>query len=185
MCFDLIDSDLRFLVIYRPPEQNVDLMKKICLYIESCCSDKTLLIIGDLNCPNIDWLNHSVKGDDSQVLFYNTVIDHGFSQFIDKPTRGENFLDILLCNDPQIISNIYINSPFANSDHASIHFIVNTMISVGRCVDIDCNDDIVVDNLSDSIANNKGISIAQHFARNVCNWAKAGADWGSLNKFFN
>ena len=68
VCFDFIESDLRCLVIYRPPEHNVELMSQICSFIDCCCSDnKTLLIFGDLNCSNIDWQNHSVKGDDSKV----------------------------------------------------------------------------------------------------------------------
>ena len=131
VCFDLIESDLRFLVIYRPPEHNVQLMNSICLYIESCCKDnKTLIVIGDLNCGNIDWVNHTVKGDESQVHFYNTVIGLGFTQFIDLPTRGDNILDVLLVNDPQLISNISIDEPFSTSDHATVNFKVKVKVFI-------------------------------------------------------
>src|SRR5579872_7424004 len=111
-------------------------MKQICLFIESCCKEnKTVLIVGDLNCSNIDWSNYTVTRDESQVLFYKTISDLGFSQFIDGPTRGENILDILLCNDPQLISNVQINEPFSTSDHSSINFTANILISDGYAVD--------------------------------------------------
>ena len=158
-------------------------MNSICLYIESCCKDdKTLIVIGDLNCGNIDWANHTVKGDESQVHFYNTVIGLGFTQFIDLPTRGDNILDVLLCNDPQLISNISIDEPFSTSDHATVNFIVNIMISDGRAVEVDFYDNFTLDNMHDLNDNYYCGSTAQYISSEVYNWSKA--DWASLGFSF-
>ena len=90
----------------------------------------------------------------------------------------------MLCNDPQLISNVHINEPFSTSDHSSIIFIVNIMISDGRSVDTDCNE-LKVDNLllCDSADNSMCKSSAQHFAFKTHNWFKA--DWQSLNNFLS
>ena len=171
----------QFLAIYRPPDHNVELMNQLCSYIDNCCCDnKTLLIVGDLNCSKIDWVNHTVKGDGSQNLFFNTVSGLGFSQFVDKPTRGDNILDIVLCNDPLFISNVFVNEPFSNSDHACITFIVNLLISDSNSNDIDCieKDGGTIHDSSENCSNCCN-SDMQHVSIMPYDWCKA--DWVSLN----
>ena len=129
ICFDLLgDFKLRFIIIYRPPSRGhgeVNVMTQICNCIKSCCIENvTTVVLGDFNCSGIDWHN-STSGVMNELLFLDTIINLGFQQFVDKPTRGENILDIVLCNDPMLISDIVISEPFSTSDHASLRFVLN------------------------------------------------------------
>ena len=64
------------------------------------------ILIGDFNLPGIKW----PSGISSSMLenkFLDTFSDLNMTQFIDKPTHElGNTLDLLLCNYPQIISDI-------------------------------------------------------------------------------
>ena len=38
-----------------------------------CTADVTSLVLGDLNCPGINWQDYIVIGDNNQQLFFETV----------------------------------------------------------------------------------------------------------------
>ena len=83
----------RILLIYRPPDHNIELMQEICNCIVSKCSDGcTTLVVGDFNCGKIDWINSLVMSDNEQLLFCDTVNDLCLYQFVDLYTRGESIL---------------------------------------------------------------------------------------------
>lgn len=50
---------------------------------------------------------------------------HEFVQLISEPTRGDNILDLVFSNHRSLISDISVQSPLGNSDHASISFDIN------------------------------------------------------------
>ncbi|MCG7874753.1 MAG: hypothetical protein JAY78_00305 [Candidatus Thiodiazotropha taylori] len=62
---------------------------------------------GDVNLPDIDWENHTIKGHNYPIsmsqYFLNTVYDIGSDQVVRFPTRGENTLDVFLTNRPSLI----------------------------------------------------------------------------------
>jgi len=123
-------TKIQILLFYRPPERNPALMKAITKYIENnCCKSHTTLIIGDLNCCDIDWVNLNDSLDNKQALFLNTVTNLGFHQFVTSPTRGDSILDLILSNDPLLISNVNVREPFSTSDHCSIDFILNFVLN--------------------------------------------------------
>ena len=70
-----------------------------------CTLDVTCVLTGDLNCACIDWINSSCN-DPIQQLFLDAVSDLGFLQFVDKPTRENNILDLVLCSDPLLIVDV-------------------------------------------------------------------------------
>ena len=117
-----------------------------------------------------------VHSDSDQTLFLNTVSDLGFQQFVDSPTRGENILDIVLCNDPLLIADIAVNEPFSASDHGTVTFLLNTsesdFCSLGGPVIVDPGM---------STCRPEGFD-ADHSNRSV-NWGKA--DWDGLGKFYS
>jgi len=43
------------------------------------------------------------------------------------PTRADNILDIILTNEPIIISKVFVCEPFSNSDHCQVQFGVNVI----------------------------------------------------------
>ena len=85
------------------------------------------IILGDLNCPRINWSNYATS-DSTNVdnLFHSYIIRNGFVQCINEPTRGGNILDVVCINEPVLIRDIHVEAPFSNSDHETILFDIDT-----------------------------------------------------------
>jgi len=154
-CFEIVTSSdiFRFIVVYRPPEFNSigrDYMR--CLYDCLCYLSDTkhpVIIVGDFNLPHLDWSNRTAPGDDIHSLFLQFCNDFGFAQFVDAPTRDDNVLDLVMSNDPYILSSVYVAEPFSNSDHCAINFTLllnnHEKFDVVRNIyDFEnCNEDVV------------------------------------------
>ena len=100
--------------IYRPPdttcEEFTPLLQFLDSYLVDSLNDKIsdLLFLGDLNFPGIDWsqLTYSRTTKDHNAScekMLDFVADHLMTQCIDKPTRGDNILDVLLTNNERTI----------------------------------------------------------------------------------
>lgn len=130
ICVDLIgDYRIRIITIYRPggnTTQDALVMTQICDCLRQfCANDISTVVVGDLNCAKINWdANHAV-GDPLQEKLYDTVSELGFQQFVEQPTRGDNILDIVLCNDPMLVADVNQSPPFCTSDHNCITFVLN------------------------------------------------------------
>ena len=64
-----------------------------------------IIILGDINLPGIDWNNLTIRGSDhkkSAQLLLTFMSDNLLSQFVDKPTRNNNILDLFLCNNSNL-----------------------------------------------------------------------------------
>ena len=81
--------------------------------------DRTVIIAGDFNCPDIDWESLSVQNTaqdkDVQQALIDLKIDFNLTQVHDQPTRENNLLDLVF--------NSTINAP-GISDHDMV--IVDT-----------------------------------------------------------
>ena len=75
---------------------------------------------GDFNCPGINWDRFKAPAYNVQDLFLQFTLSSGFSQLVNEPTRQDNILDLVLCNEPLLISSVDIQSPIGKSDHASV-----------------------------------------------------------------
>ena len=136
VCVDLLcnsKTKFRYISIYRPGGSSIsdgvamsDLVD--CLF-ELCLTDVTCVVVGDLNCGNIDWFNDLVLHDSIQQRFFDAVCELGFQQYVLKPTRLENILDIILCNDPLLVIDVIVDPPFSTSDHCLIRFTLNIATS--------------------------------------------------------
>ena len=105
-----------FSCIYRPPEASdqsfanimSDLQHQIGIVSNGRCPE--MFIMGDLNLPLYDWeSNRPMKAVSSNGAYQRTMefVEENFlSQMVDKPTRGNNILDIILTNSPQYIAAI-------------------------------------------------------------------------------
>ena len=58
------------------------------------------IIAGDLNCADIDWTSLRAPTDGTQDLLLNFAISRGFTQVVERPTRNDNLLDVVLNNEP-------------------------------------------------------------------------------------
>jgi len=100
--------------IYRPPdttcEEFTPLLQFLDSYLADSLSDKIsdTLFLGDLNFPGIDWsqLTYTRTTKDRNAScekMIDFVSDHLMTQCINKPTRGDNILDVLLTNNDRTI----------------------------------------------------------------------------------
>ena len=68
--------------------------------------------------PNIPgYYSSQVECYEQFLLFVN---DHGLHQYVAEPTRGDIILDLVLCNNSAIISDISVLCPFSTSDHNAV-----------------------------------------------------------------
>ncbi|XP_065678451.1 uncharacterized protein LOC136093392 [Hydra vulgaris] len=90
-----------------------------------CYSVSQFIIMGDFNLPKIDWLNYISPNEKCHSLFLTLVNSLGMHQFVHKPTRKSNILDLVFSNNNTFLSKISFKCPFSTSDHNSVHFSLN------------------------------------------------------------
>jgi len=107
---------------YRPPKTDREYLESFNSTVNRVCSNNSsnILIGGDFNLPNIDWDTYTHRqGTDQAGLsqrFLEMLDDNGLSQVVDKPTRGNNILDLMLTNcPPQINKTEVMPPPLRNS----------------------------------------------------------------------
>ena len=128
LCIDLllVKDKLRFFVVYRPPHNDAAACSYVNLLV--ACLEKysstehTNFILGDFNCPRINWVNAYSPGDHISARIFDFMSSRGYSQFINFATRGDNILDLIFSDDDQIICSTDCCPPFGNSDHCLIEF---------------------------------------------------------------
>ena len=79
-----------------------------------------LILMGDFNYPELNWINASSV--DRSHPFVECLDNNFLSQLVDKPTRGNNYLDLIIASDINNIENLAIGEPFSSSDHQTISF---------------------------------------------------------------
>ena len=92
-------------------------------------SYSTTWIAGDINLPNINWLENSVSGNNYPIPFCNLILDlfsnAGLAQLVTFPTRRNNLLDIFATNRPTLVTKCL---PIPGiSDHEAVY--IETMIT--------------------------------------------------------
>ena len=104
--------------VYKPSVGDVHLLKPLKEFLKfvSKKSGKHL-IIGDFNLPDVNWDTLSAPSTGRQIDFMRSFLKFGFTQYVTEPTRGRNVLDLIFCNDPNLISNVSVDGTFNTSDH--------------------------------------------------------------------
>ena len=117
-------------VIYKSQQvKENDLLDDLFL---SVCNDKRnahLLITGDFNYPQMDWLSwtSSECSDHPSTKFIETIRDNFLFQHVSTPTRFRqnqqpNTLDLIFTNEEQFIQQVEISHSLGLSDHCIISF---------------------------------------------------------------
>jgi hypothetical protein len=83
-------------------------------------SKENVVIMGDFNFPELKWNNISNLPDEHP--FMTCLHDNFLEQLVSEPTRGSNFLDLILCSDLNFVKNVRVGEPFVTSDHQVIRF---------------------------------------------------------------
>ena len=126
-----IDPNLLVCLIYRPPNCSDQYNTSLMAYLNSFDSTKNIVLLGDLNFPDIDWSIYSgsspTADDFAEVVFGLNLI-----QCITGPThRAGNTLDIALSNISglQHIETCTNLPPNLSSDHYLIKLLINHVLS--------------------------------------------------------
>ena len=89
--------------------------------------------MGDFNYPGINWIDgsgftNSTSSEEQQ--FADFIMDHYFYQLVDKPTRVNNILDLVLSNSPISIASVESGPSLADAGVPSDHYPVIFEIEV-------------------------------------------------------
>jgi hypothetical protein len=114
-------------VCYRPPDALQDQDKLLYNFIENV-GDKTVVLMGDFNYAGLNW-GTSERIDRSHP-FIESLDNKFLIQCVEEPTRNNNFLDLVIASEENLVVNLKVLEPFCNSDHQSISFSINSSIPV-------------------------------------------------------
>ncbi len=107
------NQPIEICAIYRPPGNPQGMPDMLINYLNNNLSKNTTTIIaGDFNYPHII--------NDDQNDFVDFLVSLGMQQLVTFPTRGHNVLDLIFCNEPNLIQNITEAPNFIESDHKTI-----------------------------------------------------------------
>ena len=92
-----------------------------------------ILIMGDINYPDIDWESWDTKNDkveSAEYKFIQCIQDNFLYQHVNKPTRWRgsdtpHILDLIFTNEENMISDLEYLSPLGKSDHCVLQFQFN------------------------------------------------------------
>jgi len=134
--------------VYRPPYSDLSAQRNMVDTV-SCLQTLTAVnypstITGDFNLPHMDWNLVTGPCDNLYGPFSKFLHDSDFTQFVSSPTRGANILDIVLSNDPYLVSDCWIESPLGfnsslskASDRCSVYFNLHCGLSTSAAVPVD------------------------------------------------
>ncbi|KAK6051837.1 hypothetical protein COOONC_10658, partial [Cooperia oncophora] len=107
--------------IYRSPSCLGESFSKLlkCIGDLTAC-EYSCALVGDFNLPDIEWASNPTCSSTMSKSFLDLCSNYGYLQLVKSPTRQGNTLDLILCNDPSLISDVAIHAPIGTSDHCSL-----------------------------------------------------------------
>ena len=134
-------------LIYRPPNADCSSFKKALNFIRGSLADSTddsyqTCVSGDLNFPCIDWSLLKVnRGTGTTVGMQASaedllafMSDAMMCQFVHKPTRGRNILDVFCTNDPFLVNRVDVEDTTV-SDHNLVIIYLSIDCESGNKID--------------------------------------------------
>ena len=106
-------------ICYRPPDTSVDNDKEFYDLINRIDS-KDIVLMGDFNFAELNWQSDSTI--DRSHPFVECLDNNFLSQLVNMPSRGTNYLDLVLVSDTNTIEELCVGAPFQSSDHQIITF---------------------------------------------------------------
>ncbi len=94
---------LTFGTVYRPPKLQAADDTALYEEINFITQNKDAIIIGDFNCPTVDW--NLIHGANEGNKLVEMVQDSFLTQIVNQPTREHNILNLVLVTDPDLIHN--------------------------------------------------------------------------------
>jgi len=96
-------------VFYRPPNNDPKPLEDLEAALQEFSTNE-LILLGDFNLPEIDWLNNRVlRQSDIYTLMMDIAQDNFLTQLINEPTRDSNIPDLVLTTSPDPFQNIILS----------------------------------------------------------------------------
>jgi len=108
-------------ICYRPDYSTLEADRELYSIIDQIDS-KYYVIGGDFNFRELRWGEGEENTIDRAHPFVQCMDNNFLSQVVDKPTRRDNYLDLLLTSDTSIIENLTVGENFSTSDHQIVRF---------------------------------------------------------------
>ena len=115
--------------VYRSPNSsggNDELLNQVLLKANEVAGGNRLVILGDFNLPNIDWINDELRPNNKLVErnLYDTFNECVWHQHVHKPTRFRDnqasTLDLIFTNEELDVKNIEVLPGLGSSDHGIV-----------------------------------------------------------------
>ena len=122
-------------VVYRPPDASCSSFSKLIEMLSSALdnltpSDHDVFITGDFNLPQINWETLQIQSGgtlDSNLsaqCLLNFMSTYLLNQVVTVSTRGSNTLDLVLCNNERLVSDV-TSEPTEMSDHDMVSVLLS------------------------------------------------------------
>ena len=85
--------------------------------------NKFCIVAGAFNC-SVNWKTQAADADSMRLLDFAN--EKYLTQWVDKPTRGNNTLDFVFSSENNIISKLSVGERLGKSDHNMIRFEILT-----------------------------------------------------------
>ena len=128
--------------IYRSPtkekEKTVSTTLKVSEIVNEAVhrNNSHLLICGDFNYPEIDWVNEHVNESTPVISpFIQVIQDNNLYQHVTEPTiyrhnQEPSLLDLILTNEEGMLSELIHKTGLGESDHECLHFYLSCYADV-------------------------------------------------------
>ena len=102
--------------VYKPKHNHavtIDNLQNVFTKINHKMPNNNIIVCGEFNQPIVDWNNlcripSTWACSKTAIKLINVTVENGLYQVVDKPTRGDNILDLVLTNNTNVIRKIEV-----------------------------------------------------------------------------
>lgn len=106
-------------ICYRPGDTRAEVNLELFDILEGV-NYKYFILMGDFNFSELVWSSDGAV--DRCHPFVECLDNNYLSQLVNKPSRGDSFLDLIITSDTSIVQNVTVDEHFSNSDHCVIRY---------------------------------------------------------------
>ena len=85
--------------------------------------NRTCLIVGDFNCPGVNWEDRTSDAEGRRLI--ELANKEFLTQWVDKPTRGNNTLDLVFSTEDNVVTDLTVGEKLGDSDHNIVRLRVD------------------------------------------------------------
>ena len=113
--------------IYRPLNYSKEDTLQLLDALECILSaNKNVSILGDFNLPGLNWLDElPLAKNELSATLVELISFWVMTQVVCEPSRGENWLDLIITTIPYAYNTCHVRAPVASSDHNIISCVIN------------------------------------------------------------